>query len=56
MATLNDLFPGNLGRLTLLRVILRVGMPELRQIDPNKPLDPLLERRLRQAIRQVEEG
>ena len=56
MATLNHMFPGNLGRLKLFRVMLRLGMPELRGHNPNEPLDPLLERRIRQALREVEEG
>jgi len=56
MSTLNQLFPGNLGRLKLLRVMLRLGMPELRSQNPNLPLDPMLERRIRQALREVEEG
>jgi len=56
MATLNQLFPGNLGRLKLLRVVLKLGMPELKGHNPNQPLDPMLERRIRQALREVELG
>ena len=56
MAKLNDLFPGNLGRLKLIRVMLRVGMPQLSKMDPGSVLDPQLEALLRQALRDVEQG
>ncbi|MDE0883405.1 MAG: hypothetical protein OSB21_12500 [Myxococcota bacterium] len=56
MTTLNQLFPGNLGRLKLLRVMLRLGMPELSKYNANQPLEPMLERRVRQALHEVEAG
>ena len=56
MATLNQIFPGNLGRLKLLRVVLKLGMPELKHMNPNQSLDPMLERRIRQALYEVEQG
>ena len=56
MASLNQIFSGNLGRLKLLRVVLKLGMPELKQMNPNQPLDPMLERRIRQALSEVEQG
>jgi hypothetical protein len=56
VAKLSDLFPGNLGRLKLIRVMLRVGMPQLSKMNPATDLDPQLEALLRQALRDVEQG
>jgi hypothetical protein len=56
MTTLNQLFPGNLGRLKLLRVMLRLGLDDLPKMNPNTPLEPMLEARIRQALREVEQG
>ena len=52
VSTLKDLFPGNLGRMRLQRVGLRLGMPELAKMDVNQRLEPMLERRIRAALRQ----
>lgn len=54
--TLNDLFPGNSGRMIMVRVILRKQMPELSEMDRDKPLSPDLVATLKQAIEEVQAG
>ncbi len=56
MATLNDLFPGQTGRLELIRVMLRLQMPELRQRPRDEELGPDLEQRLRKGLDEVRRG
>ena len=56
MATLNDLFPGQTGRLELIRVMLRLQLPELRQQPRDEDLKPELEERLRKGLQEVRRG
>ena len=52
MATLKDIFPGNTGRMKIQRVMALLGLPQLGTMNPDEPLDPLLESRLRAALRE----
>lgn len=40
--TLNTLFAGNMGRVVLTRVALRLRKPELLKMTPDQPLDAAL--------------
>ena len=54
--TLGDIFPGNLGRLMLSAVVLRLRRPELMRMSMETPLDARLEAELREALMAVREG
>ena len=56
MATLNDLFPGQSGRLRLIRVMLMLRRPELKRIPRDQPLPQDLERELVAALATVRRG
>jgi len=56
MATLQDLFPGRLGRLDLARVILKLRMPELADMAMSDELPQELSVKLRAALSQVKKG
>ncbi len=53
---LKDLFPGNMGRVLLTRVAIRLRMPNLMKMDPAKPLAPQLAEQLRAALDDVKRG
>lgn len=52
--TLEQLFPGNIGRMRLTRVILRLKRPDLRDLDPTAPLQAELLSLLRQTLKDLE--
>ena len=52
--TLEDLFPGNIGRMKLTRVILRLKRPDLRALPPSAPLAPDLADLLQKTIKELE--
>jgi hypothetical protein len=52
--TMDDLFPGNIGRMKLTRVILRLKRPDLRNLPPAQALDPALADLLRKTIKELE--
>ena len=56
MATLNDLFPGQKGRLELMRVMLMLRLPRLKALPRDDELPPDLEERLREARKAVRKG
>jgi len=52
--TLKELFPGNMGRLRFIRVMLRARIPQLAKHDWETPLTPELLERVRAGIAQDE--
>ncbi len=56
MATLNELFPGQVGRLQLIRVMLKLRRPELKRLDRDKPLPAELEEQLIRTLKTVRRG
>jgi hypothetical protein len=56
MATLNELFPGQAGRLQLIRVMLSLRMPQLQRTPRDEELDKDTERKLRDALQRVQRG
>ena len=54
--TLKELFPGNNGRLLMLRVMLHLRMPELMKLNAERPLNDELSQKLRDAIEVVKKG
>lgn len=56
MTTLDDLFPGNLGRMKKIRVALRLKMPDLMKMDGTKPLEKDLAAKLKKAVLETERG
>ncbi len=54
--TLAEFFPGNMGRMMFIRVMLRLRRPELAQMDQNEELDPALVKQIRTAIEEVKRG
>lgn len=54
--TIEEIFPGNVGRLVMARVILRLRMPELARMARNATVSPTLESQLRAAIDAVKKG
>ncbi|MFN3198216.1 MAG: hypothetical protein ACE366_07330 [Bradymonadia bacterium] len=54
MTTLSELFPGNMGRMKMARVILMLRKPAIGKMDPNTPLPADLEREVRGAIQQLD--
>ncbi|MCA9493447.1 MAG: hypothetical protein KC621_26130 [Myxococcales bacterium] len=53
MSTLNQLFPGQTGRLQLMRVMLLLRRPDLKSLDRDEPLSDELEKQLREALGRV---
>jgi len=56
MTTLNELFPGQTGRLELMRVMLKLRLPELRTMPRDAELPTDLEARLRKAREAIRRG
>ncbi len=56
MKTLDDIFPGNTGRMKRIRVALRLKMPDLMKMEGTKPLDKALAGKLEKAILEIERG
>ncbi len=56
MTTLNELFPGQTGRLELMRVMLKLRMPELRTMPRDVELPVDLDERLRTARKAIRRG
>lgn len=54
--SLGELFPGNLGRVVLTRVALRLRMPELLRTAPTAALDPVLADKIAAAAAAVRQG
>lgn len=50
MQTLNQIFPGEVGRLVQVRIMLRLGLPDLRTHPRDEPLDDAIATRLRVAL------
>ncbi|MBI4816743.1 MAG: hypothetical protein HY791_10820 [Deltaproteobacteria bacterium] len=56
VTTLEELFPGRLGRLQMVRIMLRLREVGLDKYPRDQPLPPDLLGRLRRAIREDEEA
>lgn len=54
--TLNDFFPGNMGRMLLIRVMIRMKRPDLAKMDKSLELDNALCSQLKQTIQEVKRG
>lgn len=54
--TLGEMFPGNMGRVLLTRVSIKLRMPELLKLPNTEPLSPELHQRLADAVIQVKKG
>jgi len=54
--TLSELFPGNVGRVELTRVALRLRRPDLLRMKPNAQLDADTVNKLQSALAQVRRG
>jgi hypothetical protein len=54
--TLDELFPGKMGRLQFVRIMLRLRIPGLHEIRGDQRLDPKLLATLRRAIEEEELG
>lgn len=56
MTTIGEVFPGNMGRLMLTRVALRLRMPELMKLSPGQEIEPALLLRLQTTLAEVKKG
>lgn len=56
MSTIGELFPGNMGRVQLTRVALKMRMPALMQMAPHQPLDAVLLTKLTHCLAEVQKG
>ena len=54
--TLDEFFPGNMGRMLLIRVMLRLKRPDLAKMDKGTKLDTDLIKLIRDAINDVKKG
>ncbi|MEQ8454259.1 MAG: hypothetical protein RLO52_09810 [Sandaracinaceae bacterium] len=54
--TMEDLFPGNMGRMLMIRVMLKMRRPDLRDMPRTAPLEASLVAELETTIRQVQLG
>ena len=54
--TMSDLFPGNMGRMLLIRVMIRLKRPDLATMDPTQKLDQALIKMLKVAKLEVARG
>ncbi len=54
--TISELLPGNMGRVVLTRVALRLRRPDLLKMSVAVPLDPALIAMLLPAIEAVKKG
>lgn len=54
--TLDEFFHGNMGRMLLIRVMLRLKRPDLATMDRSQQLDKGLINDLKKAIREVSLG
>ncbi|MBE2251254.1 MAG: hypothetical protein IAE78_17065 [Myxococcus sp.] len=54
--TIAELFPGNMGRVWMTRVALRLRMPELMKLVPSTTLEAELQRRLAATLDEVKRG
>lgn len=53
MATLNDMFPGHTGRLKLIRIMLRLQMPQLHRVPRDRQLPRPIELLLLDTLSQL---
>lgn len=56
MTTIEDLFPGKMGKVELTRVAIRLRMPRLMRAPPKKQLDPALVEQITTALIEVRKG
>ena len=56
MNTLMELFPGDMGRVRLTRVALKLRMPALLKMQPEQLLDSALLTRLTNCLAEVQRG
>ena len=56
MNTITALFPGNMGRVRLTRVALKLRMPALLQMPADQLLDPALLAKLTSCLVEVQKG
>lgn len=54
--TLSELFPGNVGRVELTRVAVRMRRPDLLRMPPTVQLDTATAQQLQAALAQVRRG
>jgi hypothetical protein len=54
--TLQDLFPGKMGKVELTRIAIRLRMPHLLRSAPDAPLDAALAATLQSALDEVRKG
>jgi len=54
--TLDDFFPGNMGRMLLIRVMLRLRRPDLAKMNKKSRLDDSLIKQIKNAIYDVNKG
>ena len=55
-STLSELFPGNIGRVWLTRVAIRMRMPELMRMAPGEALEGSLLERVSATLVEVRRG
>jgi hypothetical protein len=56
MGTLAELFPGNMGRVQLTRVALKLRMPALMTMSPTAVIEPELLQKLITTLADVRKG
>jgi len=56
MNTIGEMFPGNMGRVRLTRVALKLRMPTLLQTPPDQALDAALLTKLTLCLAEVQKG
>jgi len=54
--TLNDLFPGRMGRVELTRIAVRLRMPQLLRKGSDEPLEDDVASALQTALNEVRKG
>jgi hypothetical protein len=54
--TIGELFPRNTGRVQLLRVALKLRMPELLKLSPTEPLPSELRIKLETCLLEIAKG
>lgn len=56
METIAELFPGNMGRVQLTRVALKIRMPALMTMPPHEVIEPGLLQKITSALADVKKG